>query len=80
MTKDFGENIFIIQSNLYERPPPNKEHPVNKGHTSVPLHWKNKGRNPPNKDHLSIKTMFCVSLGWPLFTGLTVVITTVLIK
>ena len=27
----------FIQSNLYKRPPPNKDHPVNKDHTSINL-------------------------------------------
>ena len=50
-------------------PPPNKDHPVNKGHTSVILSWLNNTIKPPNKDHMSIKTMCCLSLGLPLFTG-----------
>ena len=52
----------------------NKEYPVNKGHTSInPFLEKIKqGIKPPKKVHLSIKTMFYYSVGWPLFTGLTV--------
>ena len=42
-------------------PPPNKENPVNKDHT-----WLIKQYN------LKIKTIFCLSFGLPLFTGLTV--------
>ena len=30
---------------------------------------------PPNKEHLSTKIMCSLSLGWPLFTGLTVHVT-----
>ena len=33
----------------------------------------NKTKNKPwNRDHLSIKTIICISLWWPSFTGLTV--------
>ena len=33
-------------------------------------------KKPPDRDHMSIKAIICISLRWPLFTGLTVYIVT----
>ena len=61
-----------IQSNLLERPPPNKDHLSTKTMFLNPQ-MANFNRNwPLNKDHLSTKTAIFVSRGCSLFTGLTV--------
>ena len=65
--------IFNTVKPLHERPPLIKDHPVNfRPHFKKPFLDELKTKKHLNKDHLSIKTMFCHSLGWPLFTGLTV--------